>query len=85
MSSGTGNYFMNLPRNGESGGQILAQNQPTGTGTAPTHYESGGTTNAFPPYNFSFFGGKRTKRRRTKKRKRRTKKRRIHKRKSKIK
>jgi hypothetical protein len=71
MSSGTGNYFMNLPKPGESGGRILAPYQPTGTGTSGANYESTGITNAFPPYIFSFFGGKKrkTKRRRTKKRK----------------
>ena len=69
MSSGTGNYFMNIPKGGESGGQILPTNTPTGTGTSGTNYESAGTTAPFPPYNFSFFGGKRKKRtKKTKKR-----------------
>lgn len=67
MSNGTGNYFMNLPRNGESGGQILAEVQPIGTGTTGANYQSIGTTSSFPPYNFSFLGGKK-KRKRTKKR-----------------
>lgn len=58
MSNGTGNYFMNLPRNGESGGQILAEVQPIGTGTTGANYQSIGTTSSFPPYNFSFLGGK---------------------------
>ena len=66
MSSGTGNYFMNLPKFGESGGQILPQNLPTGTGTSG--YESTGINSSFPPYNFSFLGGKK-KRKMTKKRK----------------
>ena len=65
MSSGTGNYFMNLPKFGESGGQILPQNLPTGTGTSG--YESTGINSSFPPYNFSFLGGKK-KRKMTKKR-----------------
>lgn len=70
MSNGTGNYFMNLPKFGESGGQILPQNLPTGTGTSGANYESTGTTNAFQPYNF-FGGKKRTKKRRSAKKRRR--------------
>ena len=65
MSSGTGNYFMNLPKFGESGGQILPQNLPIGTGASG--YESTGINSSFPPYNFSFLGGKK-KRKMTKKR-----------------
>ena len=73
MSNGTGNYFMNLPIQGESGGRILPQNLPIGTGTSG--YESTGINSSFPPYNFSFLGGKK-KRKMTKKRKiRKTRKR----------
>ena len=68
MSSGTGNYFMNLPKFGESGGQILPQNLPTGTGTSG--YESTGINSSFPPYNFSFLGGKKKRIKKTKRTKR---------------
>lgn len=74
MSNGTGNYFMNLPIQGESGGRILPPNLPTGTGTSG--YESTGINSSFPPYKF-FGGKKRTKRRKN------TKKKRLQKRKTK--
>jgi hypothetical protein len=67
MSNGTGMYFMNLPKFGESGGQILPQNLPIGTGTTGSNYESTGTTAPSPNYSFSFLGGKK-KRKMTKKR-----------------
>ena len=68
MSNGTGNYFMNLPIQGESGGRILPQNLPIGTGTSGSNYESIGTTAPFQPYRF-FGGKKRTKRRKNTKQK----------------
>ena len=62
MSNGSGMYFMNLPKFGESGGQILPQNLPIGTGTSGSNYESTGTTASSSPYNFSFLGGGKKKR-----------------------
>ena len=72
MSNGSGMYFMNLPKFGESGGQILPQNLPIGTGTSG--YESTGINSSFPPYNFSFLGGGKKKRIKRTKRTKRTKK-----------